>query len=245
SGHASMVCVSGEPGIGKTTRVEDFISELSRGPAHLVARGRCSQRRAGAESYLPILDALEDLLKDDPNGIIHSALDKNAPSWRRQVAPFDTGPGAVPPAPSQERLKRELAALIAEVSDATPIVLFIEDIHWADASTVDLLAYVSTRLGSHRPLTLITVCPSARQLSQHPFLALKLDLQTKGFARELPLTFLTENEVRALLGLRFPGSSFPIELARLVHARTEGNPLFVADLADYLKTKGVIREVDG
>jgi tetratricopeptide (TPR) repeat protein len=245
SGRASMICVSGEPGIGKTTLVEDFLAELERGPPHLVARGRCSERLAGAEAYLPILDAIEDLLRDDPGGVIHAAFEKHAPSWKRQVAPFDTGPGAAPPAPSQERLKRELAAFISEVSDTSPLVLFIEDIHWADASTVDLLAYVLTRLGSHRLLTIITFRPSELHLAQHPFLALKLDLQTRGTARELPLNFLTENEVRALLALRFPGSSFPPELARIVHARTEGNPLFVADLADYLKTKDVIREVDG
>jgi serine/threonine protein kinase/tetratricopeptide (TPR) repeat protein len=245
SGRARMVCVSGEPGIGKTTLVEDFLSELSRGPSHLVARGRCSERLAGAEAYLPILDALENLLKDDPGGVIHSSFDRLAPSWRRQIAPFDTGPGATPPAPSQERLKRELVAFLAEVSATTPLVLFIEDIHWADASTVDLLAYAITRLGGHRLFTIITFRPSELQLSQHPFLALKLDLQTRGVARELPLSFLTEYEVRALLALRFPGSSFPPELARLVHSRTEGNPLFVADLADYLKSKNVIREADG
>lgn len=245
NGRSTMVCVSGEPGIGKTTLVEDFLAELARGPSHLVAKGRCSERLAGAEAYLPILDALEDLLKEDPGGMIHRALEQNAPSWRKQVAPYDTGPGGSAPAASQERLKRELAAFITDVSKTSPLVLFIEDIHWADASTVDLLAYVQTRLGNERLLTIITFRPSELQLAQHPFLALKLDLQTKGIARELPLTFLTENEVRALLGLRFPGNAFPSELARVIHARTEGNPLFVADLAEYLKAKDVIREVDG
>jgi tetratricopeptide (TPR) repeat protein len=245
AGRAAMVCVSGEPGIGKTTLVEDYLSELSRGAAHLVARGRCSERLAGAEAYLPILDAIEDLLKDDPGSVLQIAFDRHAPSWRRQVAPFDTGPGASAPPASQERLKRELAAFFGEITEAGPLVLFIEDIHWADASTVDLLAYVLTRLNNHRLFTIVTYRPSELQLAAHPFLALKLDLQTRGIARELPLTFLTENEVRALLALRFPGSSFPAELARLVHARTEGNPLFVADVAEYLKVKDVIREVDG
>src|SRR5215203_719814 len=115
AGHATMVCVSGEPGIGKTTLVEDFLSELARNSAHLVARGRCSERLAGAEAYLPILDALEDLLKDDPGGAIRKALELHAPSWRRQVAPFDTGPGSSAPAASQERLKRELAAFLEQV----------------------------------------------------------------------------------------------------------------------------------
>ena len=245
SGRAAMVCVSGEPGIGKTTLVEDYLSELARGPAHLVARGRCSERLAGAEAYLPILDAIEDLLKDDPGNVIEAAFDRHAPSWRRQVAPFDTGPGAAAPPASQERLKRELAAFLAEITEHSPLVLFVEDLHWADASTVDLLAYVLTRLSDHRLFTIITYRPSELQLSSHPFLALKLDLQTKGIARELPLAFLTENEVRALLALRFPGSAFPPDLAHLVHARTEGNPLFVADVAEYLKVKDVIREVDG
>ncbi|MEO8194045.1 MAG: protein kinase [Gemmatimonadales bacterium] len=245
AGRATMVCVSGEPGIGKTTLVEDFLSDLSRNSSHLVARGRCSERLAGAEAYLPILDALEDMLKDDPGGAIGAALEQHAPSWRRQVAPYETGPAGSAAAASQERLKRELAAFLEDISGDKPLVLFIDDIHWADASTVDLLAYVLTRLGAKRLFTIITFRPSELQLSQHPFLALKLDLQTKGIARELPLTFLTENEVRALLALRFPGSAFPVELARLVHKRTEGNPLFVADVADYLKVKDVIRETDG
>ena len=245
AGRATMVCVSGEPGIGKTTLVEDFLSEIARTSSHLVARGRCSERLAGAEAYLPVLDALEDLLRDDPGEAIHDALEREAPSWQRQMAPFDTGPAGLAAPASQERLKRELVSFVGDIAGEKPLILFIEDIHWADASTVDLLAYLLTRLSSSRLFTIITFRPSELQLAQHPFLALKLDLQTRGVARELPLAFLTENEVRALLGLKFPGSAFPPEVSRLIHSRTEGNPLFVADVAEYLKVKGVIRESDG
>jgi tRNA A-37 threonylcarbamoyl transferase component Bud32/tetratricopeptide (TPR) repeat protein len=245
SGQASMVCVSGEPGIGKTTLVEDFLSEVIRSSLHLVARGRCSERLAGAEAFLPILDAIEDLLNKDQDERIRNAFQAHAPSWTRQVAPFDTGPGPAGAPASQERLKRELAAFLSAVCAMQPLVLFLEDIHWADTSTVDLLAYVATRLSHERLFTIVTFRPSELQLAQHPFLALKLDLQTRGFARELPLAFLTENEVRAFLALKFPGSAFPPDLPRMIHSRTEGNPLFVADVAQYLKAKDIIRETSG
>jgi tetratricopeptide (TPR) repeat protein/predicted Ser/Thr protein kinase len=245
SGRASMICVSGEPGIGKTTLVEDFLSDLLRGSSHLVARGRCSERLAGAEAFLPILDAIEDLLSEDPDGTIRNAFATNAPSWMKQVAPFDTGPAQASAPASQERLKRELAAFLSAICVTQPLVLFIEDIHWADTSTVDLLSYILTRLSNDRLFTIITFRPSELQLAQHPFLALKLDLQTRGVARELPLAFLTENEVRALLALKFPGSAFPAELSRMIHSRTEGNPLFVADVAQYLRAKDVVRETGG
>ncbi len=245
SGRAAMVCVSGEPGIGKTTLVEDFLSDLTRSSAHVVARGRCSERLAGAEAFLPILDAIEDLLDEDPGGAIRNAFQLHAPSWTKQVAPFDTGPGPVTPPASQERLKRELAGFLAAICIKQPLILFIEDIHWADTSTVDLLAYVITRLSNDRLFTIVTFRPSELQLAQHAFLTLKLDLQTRGVARELPLAFLTETEVRTLLALKFPGSAFPPELSRMIHSRTEGNPLFVADVAQYLRVKNVIRESGG
>ena len=115
-----MVCVSGEPGIGKTTLVEDFLSDLLRGTAHLVARGRCSERLAGAEAFLPILDALEDLLSEDPGGTIRTAFSTHAPSWTKQVAPFNTGPALQAPPASQERLKREMTAFLAAISESQP-----------------------------------------------------------------------------------------------------------------------------
>src|SRR5262249_11608129 len=63
SGTGEMVCVVGEPGIGKTTLVEEFLTDLATdGQPRHIARARCSERLADAEAYLPVLEALDFLL---------------------------------------------------------------------------------------------------------------------------------------------------------------------------------------
>ena len=77
AGHGRLLCVTGEPGMGKTTLVEDFLRKLSTDEyPYLIARGRCSERLAGTEAYLPILEALEKLLRSrswEPGGGVHEA----------------------------------------------------------------------------------------------------------------------------------------------------------------------------
>jgi tetratricopeptide (TPR) repeat protein len=246
SGRSSLIAVSGEPGIGKTTLVEAFRRGLSGTQAHLVALGRCSERLAGAVAYLPLLDAIDDVMHDDRAENTASALQRLAPTWAQMLAGNSSeGEGDVSPAQSQERMKRELAAFLEHMSKSQPLVLMIEDIHWADISTIDALGYVLTRLRDSHILAVATFRPAELQLSSHPFLALKLDLQTRGAAREIPLAFLTEEYVGRFIADRFPQNTFAPEFTRLVHSRTEGSPLFVEDLLRYLKSRGDIKAIPG
>jgi MoxR-like ATPase len=64
-GRGALLCVTGEPGIGKTTLVEEFLAELAAGGQATLARGRCSEWLSGTEAYLPLLEALESLLAAD------------------------------------------------------------------------------------------------------------------------------------------------------------------------------------
>src|SRR5262249_42122119 len=117
--------------------------------------------------------------------------------------------------------------------------------HWADASTVDLLAYLGSRCAGLRLLLLAAYRPTELLLGRHPFLSAQLELQQQGVCREVPLGFLSRAEVDSYLSLAFPGHHFPEELADLVHTKTEGNPLFLVDLLRYLRDRAVLAEGPG
>ncbi len=148
-------------------------------------------------------------------------------------------------AASQERMKRELGAFLQEVARLRPLVLFFDDLHWADVSTIDLLSFLARKLDALNVLIVVTYRPSDMLLAKHPFLQIKPDLQARGVARELALEFLNEAEIAQYLTLEFPGHRFPAAFPPLIHAKTEGSPLFMADLVRYLRDRGAITRTGG
>ena len=250
AGTGRLFCVSGEPGIGKTTVVETFLRELSKsGADYYLARGRCSERLAGSEAYLPVLEALETLLRGGDESL-YRLMSVAAPTWYAQIAPLtNEGAGDYTPAerrvPSQERLKRELVAFLTELASRQPVVLFLDDLHWADASTVDILAYAATRCASQRILMVAAYRPADLFATDHPFLRAKLELKGHNICCDIAMPFLTLGDVDRYLALRFPEHLFPPELSTRIHDRTEGNPLFMADLARFLRDRGVLAEHGG
>jgi serine/threonine protein kinase/predicted ATPase len=251
-GCGSLLCVTGEPGLGKTTLVESFLEELaSSGRNWGLARGRCSERLAGTEAYLPFLEALDSLLKGEGGAAAAKAMKVLAPSWYVQLAPLaaeDTSLARVfaeAKEASQERRKRELGVFLNEVSRQRPLVMFLDDIHWADPSSVDLLAYLGSKCREWHLLLVLTYRPSDLFRTEHPFGPVKLELQWRGICREIPLPFLSRDDFAEYLALAFAGHEFPAELAAILHDRTEGNPLFMVDLLRYLRERGVIIDDHG
>ena len=152
-GARTLLCVAGEAGIGKTTLVETYLEKVRAQETSFVARGRCSERLAGGDVYGPFLEALGELLA---NRTAEQLLKDRAPSWYEQVKPRALADSAPRGARSQELLKRELSGFFEELSAIRPVIVFFDDLHWADASTVDVLAYLADRFDKLKVLFVAT-----------------------------------------------------------------------------------------
>ena len=248
-GQGRLVVISAEAGMGKTTLVDTFIKQLDEQQEPVrVGRGRCSERLAGSEAYLPILEALDSLQKNEQLGSIARLIRAVAPSWYTQIMPASDNESsaarlaAETAAGSQERLKRELAALFEELGRMQPVVLCLDDMHWADPPTTDLLAYLARRIDTTRLLIITTCRPSDLAQGRHQFLSVKLDLIARGMCREITPESLDLVAVARYIALQFPEHGFPSDFARLVHERSEGNPLFMSDLLRDLRRRQQVRQ---
>ena len=127
-----------------------------------------------------------------------------------------------------------------------PLILCLEDLHWSDVSTLELLSVLARRQEAARLLVLGTYRPVEMLGNGHPLRAVKQELQLHRQCKELRLGFLTEQDVTEYLMARFAvgthGRASLQQLARAIHQRTEGNPLFMVNVVDYLSAQGVLGE---
>ena len=235
----SVVCLCGEPGIGKTMLAEAFLDRVSRESRCHIAVGRCSERLAGSDAYLPILEALVDLLNSPSGEAASQVMKEVAPSWFAEMPQAGGLPDPLP-ASSQERRKREFMTFLEVLTRDCPLVFFVDDLHWADLSSTDLLSYAGLRCGSLPVVILGTYRPSDLLLSRHPFREVKLELQARRLVKEIDLTCFQPQEVEAFIELEFPSNCFPPGFGDSVWKMTEGIPLFVSDLLHHLSDAGLI-----
>jgi predicted ATPase len=252
SGTGQVVAVAGEPGHGKTAMVESFLASLEAGGAAVrIGRGRSSERLAGSEAYLPVLEALDSLLRSESHGSLARVMKTVAPTWHSLLAsqpghdPLRAQEVAADAGSAAQRLKREMSTLLEDASRLVPTVLFLDDLHWSDAATVELLAYVASRLPAMRVLVIVTYRPSEVAHTRHPFLALKLDLQARRICREVHLGSLAYDAVVRYLASEFAGHEFSPAFTSFVYQKTEGHPLFMVDLLRDLRLRGVLMQDHG
>ncbi|MDP9140987.1 MAG: AAA family ATPase [Pseudomonadota bacterium] len=242
-GSRAIVWVAAEPGLGKTTLIEHFASTLG---SEVCARGRCVQHHGSGEPYLPVLEAIADLCHRDAEAA--ALLRAVAPTWLLQL-PWLSSPeereallhelvGANP-----QRMMRELGEFLDRCTERQPVMLVTEDLHWADASTIQLIDYLARRRSGARLMWIATFRLTEVIARGHPLNALRHELRLQGLCEEIVLSPFSESEVGAYLAHHAPVLAADERLVRDLHERTEGVPLFVAsitgDVADQATRTGL------
>jgi predicted ATPase/DNA-binding winged helix-turn-helix (wHTH) protein len=246
AGRRRLVFVTGEAGIGKTSLVETFLGRLD-GADLRIGRGQCVEQYGASEAYLPLLEALGRLGREPRGAALVQVLKQHAPTWLGQLPALlsDVEVDAVQrraQGTTRERMLREMIEALDALTLDVPLVLVLEDLHWSDAATVDLLALLARRRDAARLLIIGTYRPAELELGAHQLKAAKQELEVHGLCEEVALHFLGEDATREYLGRRFPDATFPRELGRVLHANTGGNPLFLVNVVDYLVARDDLRE---
>jgi DNA-binding winged helix-turn-helix (wHTH) protein/tetratricopeptide (TPR) repeat protein len=235
--------VTGEAGIGKTALVDAFARTIPADGSIRVGRGQCLEQYGTGEAYLPVLEAIGRLCREQRQ--VADVVRAHAPMWLLQMPSLLSASererlttevsGA-----TRERMLREMAEALDALTTDVPLVLILEDLHWSDHSTLDLISYLATRRQRAHLMLIGTFRNVELVVSGHPLKAVKQELLAKQLCKELPLEYLTEAAVSDYLSVTFPGNRFPTGLARLVHQHTDGNPLFMVNTANYLLETGLI-----
>jgi serine/threonine protein kinase/tetratricopeptide (TPR) repeat protein len=251
AGSGRVVFITGEPGIGKTSLADAFLRRARNGqPSLIVSRGRCVEQYGTGEAYLPFLDALGALLMGPGRERIATVLRTYAPTWCLQFPGSFCSSGAMEElqretiGATKERMLRELADALGALAANLPILLLLEDLHWADPSSVDLLRHVCQRIGGQRMLVVATFRPEDVEVSNHPLKNYRVEMKSHKLCEEIALQSLSEAHIAAYLDARFPDNDFPRELATLLVRKTEGHPLFATSLVEFLAERGDIARTE-
>lgn len=247
AGAGRVVFVTGEPGIGKTALCERFVDAARRSERSLVVlRGRSLEQFGRGEGYLPWLDAWAALLAGPLGQQARAVLRKVAPSWCRELpAIFPEEAERPPEGVTRERLLREMGDALAALAAKQPLLILLEDLHWADAASCDLLRWVSERSRQQRWLVIGTFRSVEAGLLNAPLESLRREALQHDECDELRLAPLGAEHVAACLAAQFPTHDFPRELATVLYQRTEGHPLFLTRLLSFLVQREDIVERSG
>ncbi len=256
-GTRQVVFVTGEQGIGKTALVDAFLRLVSTEPAKhghrksqeglRVARGQCVKTLGAGEAFMPLLDALAGLCRSRNRKSFMAILQQHAPLWLSQMPSLVDAAQLrnlqrVTLGATRERMLRELAEALEAMTADAPLILVLEDLHWSDNSTLDLISYWAQRRTTARLLLIGTYRPAEAMADNHPLKAVVQELQAHQQCREMPLGFLSQEAIKKYLAQRFTGHKFPPETVAWIHTRTEGSPLFMINVLDHLVARGFIKQ---
>ena len=236
-GDAAFALIGGEAGVGKTRVVSELAARASAA-GFTVLVGHCIELGAEGLPLAPLVDALRALARSTPADELAGLLGPARGGLARLLPELDPdAAGGLPPGDVQAAQLLELVlGLISRLSAASPVMLILEDLHWADQSTLELLAFLVRSLRDVRVLLLATY-RSDELHRRHPLRPLLTGWERVRSMRRIELRRFDRDEVAAQLDAILARPS-PPELVDLVSDRSGGNAFLVEELAGVVRAGG-------
>jgi DNA-binding winged helix-turn-helix (wHTH) protein/tetratricopeptide (TPR) repeat protein len=243
-----LFLISGEPGVGKT-RLADEVAAAADAKRMAILVGHCSEHDE-AVAYLPFVEILENFVARAPNvATLRTALGEQAPELARllpklkSILPELPPPLDLPPPQARRHLFNCVFDFVARIASEQSTLMILEDLHWADDSTLSLLDHLTKRL-SELPLLVIGTYRDAELNVTRPLAKTLEDLLRGRLATSIRLEGLPRDEVGAMLN-SLSGKSPPAAVVAEIFAETEGNPFFVEELFRHLEEENRLYDLSG
>jgi class 3 adenylate cyclase/tetratricopeptide (TPR) repeat protein len=240
TGAGRLVLLAGEAGVGKT-RLAQEVTALAHGRGFLLAAGRCYEPEQTV-AYYPFLDALGTLFRLAP-AELQREPGRRWPYLAALLPDQLRTPEVIGGRDEEQLVFRAVTGFLEALAGSGPIGLLLDDLHWADRSSLKLLLHVIRHTQSV-PLLILGTYRDVEVDGQHPLARALHDLHREGLATELAVRRLPEDGTRALIAAVME-EKISEEFATLVHGRTEGNPYFVQQVLRDLVERGDVFRRDG
>ena len=250
AGQRQLILVTGEAGIGKTKLVDLFQQRAALRRETVIIRGHCIEGFGGKEAYYPILEALGHLASQAQQTDLLQLLAKTAPTWLVQFASLvnteerDALRREVLGS-TRERMVREVCEALEAISIRTPLVIILEDLHWVDPSTVDVISALARRRLYAKLVFIGTYRPSGALAPGTPLRHVTQDLLVHRLCEEIAVEPLERPEIDEYLARVFPEHGFSSGVSELIRRQSGGNALFMTTLVEDMVARSLIVQQDG
>jgi len=241
AGRGSLFVLVGEPGIGKSRLAEEVIADARARGAHVLV-GRCWEA-GGAPAYWPWVQSLRSYVREANPTALRAQLGAGAAAIAqilpevRELLPDVPEPTASDPETARFRLFDATAEFIRKASVERAILLFLDDLHAADAPSLLLLQFLARELATMGVL-LLGACRDVDPTPGQPLTAMLTEVAREPQSRSISLGGLRQDEVADYLELTAAQIASP-ELATVLHQQTEGNPLFLGETVRLVSLEGL------
>lgn len=231
-GMGRAALLAGEPGVGKTRLAQEVTSYL-RDRRFTIVAGRCYEPQTRVPFY-PFLEALQSAYQLSPRAL-QGQVSSRWPDLLR-LLPGLAQPSWQPESSDHQRLLWAVTGFLQTLAEQAPLAILLDDLHWADASSVELLQHLARHTRLHR-IFLLGTYRDAEVGRGHPLATALRDLEREDLLIRIEVVRLTDDATADLVA-SIVGHDIPPEFAQMVHETTEGNPFFVQQIVRDLLERG-------